>query len=452
MSQELEASMEPQAGTASTNPTQSISTNDTTMALNTSTSISPHDPIFHANHTAATSNTTIAVNNNHRDNTPSSVAPNASDTKIPLNPVVGPTKQLPQTTEQKSTIEPSPPEPMIQSSSNLDEQLYQFLTKLSTVKSTVPPTLTRRIMHRQGVGFVDPLVPKLISSCGDKFIAMILSQAIICRDRRVRGELMKRKYERELSRIAKRRKIQEMYLERDLKKKEEILDEFIKKKNSSEEAQETKKKKKAAVHFTFDSEKVDEKDDNDDDDLKQEEEYYASRLKAILEMDGRSIEEPDVHLIDGKKPYMEDESDEEDDEDEDNEREMIQLVDVFRPLQAWGMSLVGKMGLASDPVINNQKKKKDALDEEEEDVSDDENVGDLEEDEEETSAVEGHEKTPARKKKKMAASGEKGGAKRKRSITPKPKSSPSSSGPAVKKTKVSSEKVVPNIGTDAKGS
>lgn len=374
----------------------------------------------------------------------------ASNSQTTLQPIVVPSKQLPTTVTDSNPITkpPSSTDP------NDDEQLYQFLTKLTTVKPTVPPTLTRRIMHKQGVGFVDPLVPKLISSCGDKFIATILSQAIICRDRRVKGEIMKRKYEREMVRILKRRKIQDMDREKDLKKEEEALEEFIKnmKKGSLDDALE-KKKKKTGVHFTFDSKKGryqgeegEGKDDNEiDDDLKQEEEYYASQMKAILGVDGTTLlEMTDIHL-DGKKQYLEDESDEDDDdEDEDNERDMIQLVDVFRPLQAWGMSLVGKMGLASDPVVQTKTNKSES-DDEEENVSDDENAGDFEEEEDETAAIEGDEKTPARKKKKTAVAGETGSTKRRRSVTPKPKSSPSSSGPALKKSKISVE----TVGADA---
>ena len=74
----------------------------------------------------------------------------ASNSQTTLQPIVVPSKQLPTTVTDSNPITkpPSSTDP------NDDEQLYQFLTKLTTVKPTVPPTLTRRIMHKQGVGFV----------------------------------------------------------------------------------------------------------------------------------------------------------------------------------------------------------------------------------------------------------------------------------------------------------
>eukprot|EP01083_Nonionella_stella_P141587 436657_1 len=50
-----------------------------------------------------------------------------------------------------------------------DDRMCQFLHRLKKTKPTVPPSLTRRILNKQGVGFSDPLVSTIISSAADRF-------------------------------------------------------------------------------------------------------------------------------------------------------------------------------------------------------------------------------------------------------------------------------------------
>lgn len=340
-----------------------------------------------------------------------------------------------------------------------DEQLHRFLTKLMNVKPTVPPSFTRRILHQQGVGYVDPLVPKLISTCGDKFIATILSQALICKDRRIDGEIMKKKYERERKRMNQRRQREDMEKDRRRKKKEDALKEFVhdKKKVLSEESKSILKsftdEKKKKTKFTFDMigeeggiQNVD--DDDIHDDVRQEEDYYNS---TVQENDSPLDQLSDPKL-DVNKQYLEDESDQEDeDEDEDDQVYTLQLVDIYRPLQAWGFSLAGKMGLATEPSGKKDHDEHD-LEQHDEDLSDED---DFEEDEDDDHVhMDGEEKTPARKKVKIATSVETpgvGNVKRKRSVTPKSRASSSPAVPGSKKPKLSSSSTTKPSSDDKTG-
>ena len=280
------------------------------------------------------------------------------------------------------------------SSSKQDERLRKFLTRLKHTKPTVPPSLTRRILNKQGVGYVDPLVSTVVSSAADRFLATVLSQALGCRDRRLKGEELAKKEKREKERVRKRRRAEERSIANKKRKLERELQDMAKKGNKGPQKQD-KKVSSELTHLlgtkTFNE--VGKKDS-----VHEEEEYYEK-----LNIDDSDAKENDDN-DDGNQSYEEDEFYESDDDEDDEDRDILQLRDLVRPLEAWGLSLTGKMGLATEPTIKNQKEK--SAD------NDDDNVvgldGDVDagegDDEEDEVAATVAEKTPTRKKKAGSAS------------------------------------------------
>ena len=52
---------------------------------------------------------------------------------------------------------------------------------------TTPQNLSRRLLHKSSVGYLDDSVPLLTSALSDRFLATVLVQAMACRDRRIEG-------------------------------------------------------------------------------------------------------------------------------------------------------------------------------------------------------------------------------------------------------------------------
>lgn len=262
-----------------------------------------------------------------------------------------------------------------------DDRMCQFLNRLKTTKPTVPPSLTRRILNKQGVGFSDPLVSTIISSAADRFLATILSQSLVCRDRRLKGEDLAKKALRESERRKKRRRAErDTFVGKRKKLEKEVVDfatgaGVTSKKDSRKVSPELAKVLTKGGLDTV----VDENS------LHDEENYYEK-----LEEGGEGLTDPQT--------YEEDEVDYEESDDDDDDRDILQLRDLARPLEAWNMSLAGKL-LASEP---SKKVASDGpLNEEDEEnlVVDGEDVGD-EEDEDVVASASGEgEKTPARKKR-----------------------------------------------------
>ena len=60
--------------------------------------------------------------------------------------------------------------------------------------TTVPVALSRRILNKQGVDFTpESNIDAVLSFAGDRFIASVLQQAILCRSHRLEGEALLRK-------------------------------------------------------------------------------------------------------------------------------------------------------------------------------------------------------------------------------------------------------------------
>jgi hypothetical protein len=343
-----------------------------------------------------------------------------------------------------------------------DQRLHAFLTLLlqnnqevtTRTKPTVHPSLTRRILHRQGVGYTDPLVGTIISIASDRFLATILSQALVCRDRRIKGDELKRKEQRERERGVKRQRAWKEGMEVKRRRLQQELEDFVKKASGGGGGgggggkgvpRQEKKISNELVSLLQTNRLEEELGGNKRDCVQEEEEYYNDDKGK----NGDDMYNPDQRQSQQQQqqqqPYEEDDEDQEQ-EEEDEEEDILLLKDLVRPLRAWGMSsLAAKAGLASDILVNvskhdgneqqqdktNMKQNNGELDDDDDD-NDDEGGGgmdgdgtnsmvmedDLEDPEDMASpsrSVVGDKGTPMRRKKKMmkgvaSAAVEKGGS------------------------------------------
>lgn len=291
----------------------------------------------------------------------------------------------------------NPPSASIRAN-NQDERLHRFLTRLKHTKPTVPPSLTRRILNTQGVGYTDPLVSSVVSSAADRFLATVLSQALVCRDRRLKGEELTRKEKREIERVRKRRRAEHVKIEKKKRKLEGELEEMVKKGQKGPLKQD-KKGSSELINLlqtkTFGD--VGKKDCLDD-----EEDHYDKLDKSDdVNTDGAddgNDDDPEGKEDRGNQSYDEEESDEDEEYDDDDDREILQMRDLVRPLEAWGLSLTGKMGLATEPYIRSPKEKV-ANDQDEDNVGLEGEAEVADADDEDEEVVAAVEKTPTRKKK-----------------------------------------------------
>lgn len=244
-----------------------------------------------------------------------------------------------------------------------DTSVQHFLQRLGhagSSSSTVPPALSRRMLHRQGVQYRDPAIACIISGAADRFLSTVLQQATACRDQRLKGVQLakdaarqrkrhKEQYELDIQERKRRRQDQ-------LKKREDGYLATIEaasgampkpppsagggKDNSDAPTKKTSKKKAAAADAASASVSANGKkrtasDDEDDvdeemyDSLDEEEEYY-------------------------QKFYGDDShhADEDSDEEEEEENDMLILRDLARPLEGWDFYVTGKEGM--DPNLQHE--------------------------------------------------------------------------------------------------
>eukprot|EP00980_Cylindrotheca_fusiformis_P005256 scaffold1120_cov127-Cylindrotheca_fusiformis.AAC.18 len=201
--------------------------------------------------------------------------------------------------------------------------------------TTVPTALSRRALHRQGVGYLDDTVAAVISASADRFLATVLQQGIACRDQRLKGSEMAKE-------AARRRKRHMQHYDADTddrkRRKEEAeknregqhlaaiaAAEALKKGGKSAEERKKKKAKKPEdsqlqTNGSLSKTTVEEDDDEESyDSIDEEEEYYQKH------------HDPDVFESQGKAKA-----------DEDEDDDTLQLRDLARPLEAWRFHLTGK--------------------------------------------------------------------------------------------------------------
>ena len=309
-------------------------------------------------------------------------------------------------------------------------------TNEQNYQPTIPSSLSRRILHKSGVGYLDNSVPLILSAMSDRFLATILVQAKACRDRRIEGykatikERKKRTKHRKL--VLKERLGREKRYKEEISKKrsmmegavmdaKELLEKDNNKKGSSsggedktlfglseEEREAVKEYKKQAA------------------DVDAEEEYYNKYY-------GNASEDGNLDLDNIS-------SDEEDDEDDelvlfDTD---LKLRDLVRPLGAWGFDLTGKLGFTDKQVDDSDGDEYELVDntnedgggsDEDDDEDQDDNVsysdssdmGTTDDDEGTGPKSPKKKKPPSPKKKSKAKKGSSSGGTKKSSTTTKKK-------------------------------
>jgi Transcription initiation factor TFIID 23-30kDa subunit len=219
---------------------------------------------------------------------------------------------------------------------------------------TVPTALSRRMLQRQGVGYLDNTVAAVVSASADRFLATVLQQAVACRDQRLKGAAMARE-------AAKHRKRHIQHYDEDKddrKRRKEMIEEArvtiatttinkaeaLKKGGSAKAAAETeaadgkttkKKGKKKDDEFTNGTKldpaikRLADEEEEEYDSIDEEEEYYQERTGDAT--GGGSLA-----------------GDDDADEEEDDEDDTLILRDIVRPLEAWNFHLTGKEDLESE--------------------------------------------------------------------------------------------------------
>jgi hypothetical protein len=239
-----------------------------------------------------------------------------------------------------------------------EEQLQKFLHRLQRRQdeqaSTVPTALSRRMLQRQGVGYLDESVASVVSATADRFLATVLQQAVACRDQRLSGAEMARQENRH-----RRKHILQRQADADDRKRRKVAREEARKKSNLDAVAAAEQLKargmvppnatmaNASISGTKSKSKKkkmgEEKSDDETsyDSLEEEEDYYKEYYGGVNGDDSG--------------------------EEEDENQDMLTLRDLERPLEAWGVHLTGKVGLG---LVVGESSDVESDDEEEEEVQD----------------------------------------------------------------------------------
>jgi hypothetical protein len=203
---------------------------------------------------------------------------------------------------------------------------------------TVPTALSRRILHRQGAGYVDDTVGAICSAAADRFLGIVLQQAVACRDQRLKGTEMARESAR-----YRKRHMQHYQAESDDRKRRK--DDAVKRREKTNlaaiEAGAALKKSGAAASAgdaSVDASKSKKKKQPDS----------ATPVNGnIVGKRNEDQGDPMYDSIDEEEEHYQehygDESLDVNDEEEDDD--MLLLCDIARPLEAWDFRVTGKVGM-----------------------------------------------------------------------------------------------------------
>ena len=268
-----------------------------------------------------------------------------------------------------------------------DQLLDRFIQRLhhrddsradAASASTVPTALSRRILNKQGVGYLDGTVAAVVSAAADRFLATVLQQTMACRNERLKGAELLRGAERTRQRHWEQ---YEADVEYRRKRKLEIQEKQTQICHNAIKAAESLKKfppansasATAAEAETTPSKKKKKK--SDDTSASGAAGANGSRLK--LPKDGEDDDEASVNSLDEEEAYHRDyfgdvassgKRNNDNDEDDDDEDDMVILRDLARPLEAWDFHVTGKYGML--PAIDRTVDSEDESDEEEDDEAD----------------------------------------------------------------------------------
>ena len=229
---------------------------------------------------------------------------------------------------------------------NEDEKLQRFLRRLQQQRDggpTVPTSLARRMLHRQGVGYLDETVAMLTAAAADRFLATVLQQAAVCRDRRVAGQELSKEES------ARRRKHVALYQQDSDYRKRRKLE------RTSQKLQANATAVAAAKELSHRASAADNKGNSaKKKNIKKSEpvEEETNGTKTVEEAIGDD-EFLDEDSLDEEEHYYDDyygEFPDEEDEDETEEDLTLLLRDIERPLEAWHFKLTGKVGLGAVPM------------------------------------------------------------------------------------------------------
>ncbi len=325
-----------------------------------------------------------------------------------------------------------------------EKQQSSFAANGPNYQPTTPQNLSRRILNRQGVGYLDDAVSIIMSALSDRFLATVLVQAMACRDRRIEGnkakltemKARKRHHRRVLKQIRNRNK--KMDTEKGNRRRlaeevvadaENIDSEGAAASGYATATSQTKKKSPAASANSSTAakssistksptstsvqaneaangsvgplfqlteaqkQKVTEFQDQEAD-IDAEEEYYRSYYgkkaedsndEGGKENQGVSNSEPDNNAHVDEESEDDEESDEEEEEEDERHYDLL-LRDLVRPLSAWGFDLAGKLGFDVRDDDNSDAEESGA-----EDANTEDDEAEVEEDEEEDDGTENEE-------------------------------------------------------------
>ena len=245
---------------------------------------------------------------------------------------------------------------------------------------TVPTALSRRILNRQGTGYIDGTVGAVVSAAADRFLATVLQQALACRNERLKGAELVRGAEK-----TRQRHWEQYEADAEFRRKRKLEQE---EKNTqichnAIKAAESLKKFPPATTAASSAGNADtpqaKKKKKKADDVSGVMNASRLKLKEDDESSVNSIDEEEAchrdyfgDIASGKKM-----------DNDDEEDDTLILRDLSRPLEAWDFHVVGKEGL--QPMDRQDDSEDESEDEEEVEAvaadSDDENGEDEDGDE-----------------------------------------------------------------------
>lgn len=238
---------------------------------------------------------------------------------------------------------------------NEDQQMQRFLNRMqrrddsqqsvsdSTSGPTVPTALSRRMLQRQGVGYLDDTVAAITSASADRFVATVLHQAVACRDQRLKGAEMARE-----SRRHRKRHMEQYQADADDRRRRKLEHEQQREKaNLAAIAAADSMKRGGAVSkkdvdgtAKTTTKKKKKKDAAGDKDMPANGIKKSASLKQIEDGD----DEDSYDSLDEEEEFYQNYYGDPGDSDEsDEEDETLKLTDLTRPLEAWDFHIAGKL-------------------------------------------------------------------------------------------------------------
>jgi hypothetical protein len=255
----------------------------------------------------------------------------------------------------------TPREAAVSALQSEDAQMKRFLQRLQHQRDdsrpgeaafgpTVPTALSRRMLQRQGAGYLDGSVAAVASASADLFLATVLQQAVACRDQRLKGTEVARQVAR------KRKRHQTQYREHidDRRRRKEEREAIREEMNVAaiEAAEALNQKMPASLPRSDDGDGPDAPDNAGMPRKKKK----ASDLMANgvkFKVSDLSDEETSYDSIDEEEAYYQeyyknDASGDLDSDDEGDDDDVMILRDLTRPLEAWHFHLDGKLSVCEN--------------------------------------------------------------------------------------------------------